>query len=205
VRCNLLENYGTQNVLTLAKKRKSVRHFSKSSVPIDKVIYALEVAAQAPSGANRQPWKFIIVDDQIAKENIRRVCEEQEKLFHEKVDENLKSWFKAKHISYNKPFLTEAPLLLAVFSDQRQPYATESTWLAIGYLLLSLEEVSLSTLTYTPSYPERVKAIFSVPEYYKLEAIMPIGYSEDSKPKEPRKPLKDFVYRNFWGCPLENL
>ncbi|MBC7091563.1 MAG: nitroreductase family protein, partial [Nitrososphaeria archaeon] len=44
-----------------------------------------------------------------------------------------------------------------------------------------------------------------VPEYYKLEAIMPIGYSEDSKPKEPRNPLKDFVYKNFWGNPIENL
>ncbi|MBC7090949.1 MAG: nitroreductase family protein, partial [Nitrososphaeria archaeon] len=107
-RYKLLENHGVKNVLMLAKKRKSVRHFSKNNVPLEKVIYALKVAVQAPSGANRQPWKFIIVDDQVRKENIRQMCEEQEKHFHEQADEDLKVWFKAKNISYSKPFLTEA-------------------------------------------------------------------------------------------------
>ncbi|MGB9728205.1 MAG: nitroreductase family protein [Nitrososphaeria archaeon] len=185
----------------MLKKEKVFRHFSKNNVPLEKVIYALKVAVQALLERIDSRENFIIVDDQVRKENIRQMCGEQEKLYHEQADENLKVWFKAKNITYSKPFLTDALLLLAVFSDQRQPYATESTWLAIGYLLTSLEEVYLSTLTYTLSYPENVKTIFGVPEYYKLEAIMSIGYSEDSKPKEPRNPLKDFVYKNFLGQP----
>jgi nitroreductase len=79
------------------------------------------------------------------------------------------------------------------------PYATESTWIAIGYIILGLEEKSLSTLTYTPSYPENVRSVFGAPEHYKLETILPIGYSADSKAKEERRPFQSFIYRNLWN------
>jgi nitroreductase len=79
------------------------------------------------------------------------------------------------------------------------PYATESTWLAIGYMILALEERSLSTLTYTPSYSENVRSVFKAPDECKLEAILPIGYSADPKPKEPRRSFQSSVSRNLWN------
>jgi nitroreductase len=115
------------------------------------------------------------------------------------VQAELKQWFTSKQITSRKPFLTEAPILLAVFSDQEMPYATESTWLAIGYLILALEEKSLSTLTYTPSYPEEIKFALNAPRSYRLEAILPIGYSADPKPKEERHSLESLIHRNFWS------
>jgi nitroreductase len=86
-----------------------------------------------------------------------------------------------------------------VFSNQAMPYATESTWLAIGYIILALEERSISTLTYTPSYPENVRSSFNAPGEYKLEAILPIGYSADTKPKEQRRPFQSSLCRNLWN------
>jgi len=183
----------------LATRRKTTRIFNRTAVNLEDVLYCMRVAVQAPSGANRQPWRFIIVDDPKMKENVRAVCEEQEKRFHENVEAGLEQWFRSKNITWQKPFLTDAPLLLAVFSDHKMPYARESVWLAIGYIVLALEEKSLSTVTYTPSYPENVRTIFNAPEQYKLETILPIGYSADPKPKEERRPWQSFIYRNLWS------
>jgi nitroreductase len=186
-------------VIELATRRRTTRVFAKTPVTLDDALYCIRVAVQAPSGANRQPWRFVLVDDPEKKDRIRVACEEQEKRHHAGVEANLKQWFNSKNITWQKPFLTEAPILLAVFSSQKMPYATESTWLAIGYIILALEEKSLSTLTYTPSYPENVRCIFNAPDEYKLEAILPIGYSTDPKPKEPRRPFQSSVYRNLWN------
>ena len=186
-------------VIELATRRRTTRIFAKTPVNLDDVLYCIKAAVQAPSGANRQPWKFVLVDDPKEKERIRAECEEQEKRHHADVEPNLKQWFNSKNITWKKPFLTEAPTLLAVFSSQKMPYATESTWLAIGYVVLALEERSLSTLTYTPSYPENVRSVFDAPDEFKLEAILPIGYSADPKLKEPRRPFQSSVYRNLWN------
>jgi nitroreductase len=186
-------------VADLATRRRTTRVFAKTHVELEDVLYSIEAAAQAPSGANRQPWRFVLVDDREMKGKIRAVCEGQEKRHHATVDANLKQWFVSKNITWEKPFLTDAPILLTVFSNQMMPYATESTWLAIGYIILALEERLLSTLTYTPSYPENVRSVFNAPKEYKLETILPIGHSADSKPKEPRRPFQSSIYRNLWN------
>lgn len=187
-------------VADLATRRKTTRVFANTQIELKDVLYSIEAAAQAPSGANRQPWRFVLVDDPRMKRKIRAVCEEQEKRHHAIVDANLRQWFASKKITWEKPFLTDAPTLLAVFSNQSMPYASESTWLAIGYIILALEERSLSTLTYTPSYPENVRPVFNAPSEYKLETILPIGRSLDSNPKEPRRPFQSSVYRNLWNA-----
>ena len=191
-------------ILELAKRRKTARVFSKRKISIHDILYCVSTAIQAPSGANAQPWRFMIIDDSQTLIHIRTECEKQEKKFHETVKKDLKEWFKAKGITYHKPFLTEAPLLLVIFSDQTMPYATESIWLLIGYLLLSLEEMGFSTLTYTPSFPGKVGKILHAPKNYKLEVVLPIGYSADSKPKEERKLLESLVYYNVWGNNLKH-
>jgi nitroreductase len=187
-------------VVELAARRRTARIFAATPVNMDDVLYCVRVAAEAPSGANRQPWRFILVDDPERKAKIREACEEQEKRHHESVEPSLGQWFKSKGITWQKPFLTEAPILLAVLSDQKMPYATESTWLAIGYMILALEERSLSTLTYTPSYPENVRAVFGAPGDYRLEAILPIGYSADPKPKEKRRAFQSSIHKNVWNA-----
>jgi len=189
----------SETVIGLATRRKTARRFRRTGVDLEDVHYCIRAAVQAPSGANRQPWRFVLVDDEEAKARIRASCEEQERRFHEKAETNLKGWFESKGITWQKQFLTDAPVLLAVFSNQKMPYAIESTWLAVGYILLALEERSLSTLTYTPSYPENVRAAFGAPEEYRLETILPIGHSADKKPKEERRQFESLIYRNAWN------
>jgi len=189
-----------EHILELATRRKTARVFATTPVDFENIIYSIRVAVQAPSGANRQPWSFVIVDDAEMKEKIRAACEEQEKRFHASVEADLKQWFKSKNITWEKRFLTDAPILLAVFSDRRMPYARESTWLAVGYIILALEERSLSTVTYTPSYTEKVRSVFQAPDECRLETILPIGYSADAKPKEERRRAESFMHRNLWSA-----
>jgi nitroreductase len=189
----------SSTIIDLATRRRTNRVFSKAPIEFEDILYCINAATQAPSGANRQPWRFVLVDDPNMKVRIRAACEEQEKRHHAGVETSLKEWFVSKKITWEKPFLTDAPILLAVFSNQEMPYASESTWLAIGYMILAVEERSLSTLTYTPSYPENVRSVFNAPKEYKLETILPIGRSSDSKPKEPRRPYQSSIYRNVWN------
>lgn len=187
------------SLIDLAARRRTIREFKEVPIGMDDVMYCIKVAIQAPSGANKQPWRFIVIDDPKLKKRLREACEKEEKVFHKDAGADLKEWLKLKGITWRKAFLTEAPILLAVFSNQEAPYATESTWLAIGYLLLALEERGLSTVTYTPPHPEKLRGLFSAPEGYKLETILPIGYPANHGPKKERRPYHSFIYRNSWN------
>ncbi|ACJ75549.1 iodotyrosine dehalogenase 1 [Thermosipho africanus Ob7] len=178
-------------IFDLAKKRKTTRIFLNEKVNIEDIKYAINVAKEAPSGMNSQPWHFVIVDDEKLKEKIRKSVEEKEKIFYEKSKGKLKDFLNEYNITWQKSFLTEAPYLILVYSDKRFPFSKESTWISVGYLLLALEEKGLSSLTYTPPNPQDFN--FST---YKLEVIIPVGHGNDPKPKLKRKDLNEIISYN---------
>jgi len=196
------QSMSRNSILELARRRKTVRKFSSQQVDLKDVLLALEAACQAPSGANSQPWRFVIVKDPKIKRRIREECEKGEKEFYSNVKGSLKEWLLARGFSWEKPFLEEAPLLVLVFSEKKAPHSTHSVWLAIGYILLALEEMGLSTVTYTPSDPKGVLDEVNAPEDYRLEAILPIGFSVDEKPKESRFKASEVSFLDFWGHPV---
>ena len=179
--------------LELAKHRKTVRKFNEVPVPVEQVKKAISVALEAPSGANYQGWRFSIILNQELKRRIREASEAGEKKFYKKVSGDWGRWLEKSEISWMKPYLEEAPILLVIYGNRSVPYSTESVWLMIGYLLLAFEELGLSTVTYTPSYPERVEDVLMVPKGFGLEAILPIGFGDDEKPKEPRKEVDSLI------------
>lgn len=188
----------TDYVYTLAKRRKTVRKFTSSPVDGKEVITALKAACQAPSGANSQPWRFMMVTDLQMKKSIRKVCEHSERAFYATVRGQWREWLLTRGFNWSKPFLEEAPLLLLVFSKENTPYAIQSVWLAIGYLLLAIEEQGLGTVTYTPSSTQGVLDEMDVPEGWRLEVILPIGFSAEEHTKEPRLSLDEVLYLNSW-------
>ncbi len=189
----------TEYLYTLAKKRKTVRKFSPRPVDGNDVIMAIQSACQAPSGANAQPWRFMIVTDPQIKRRIRKACEQGEVDFYATVKDELHDWLVRRGLNWRKPFLEDAPVLLLIFSEHKAPYSRQSVWLAIGYLLLVIEEQGLGTVTYTPSSPQGVLEALAVPEDFRLEVILPIGFSADETPKEPRRTLDEVTYVNSWG------
>ncbi len=191
------------SVLDLARSRRSVRIYSRDPIPLEDLRYILEVAHNAPSGANRQPWRFLVIRDPGRKKAIRDVCEKLEKRFHESADLEFKRWLKEHGISWRKSFLTDAPALILVFGKTDEPYWVESVWISIGYMLLAAEELGYSTLTYTPPEIKWANELLRVPENYALQAIIPVGRpAEPLKPKE-RYRLEEVLHLEEWGGRLD--
>jgi len=195
------------HVFQLARQRKSVRKYSDENVNMDDLYYAIRTALEAPSGANRQPWRFILVRDEYTKRRIRDTCEYWERRFHGSttLPKWFADWLRSRGITWRKSFLTEAPVLIAVAADTTAPYWKESTWLSIGYLLLALEERGLASLTYTPTNPRAVAELLGIPRNYSLECIIPVGKAAEDKVKEARRGLEKTVYIDLWGRPALSL
>jgi nitroreductase len=169
---------------------------------MEDILYALEVARQAPSGANEQPWRFLVITDPELKNKLREASEKGEKYLYENVNGKFREWLLNHGLSPEKPFLEEAPILIVVIMNKSAKYARESIWLAIGYIILALEERGLNTITYTPSNTNYPLEELDVPKGFKLEAILPVGFSEDETPKESKRDLNKSVYLNNWGKSL---
>jgi nitroreductase len=188
-----------QTINELASRRSSVRKYKPDMVPIEAILNVLDTAHYAPSGANMQPWRFIVVTDPELKKRIRQSSEKGEREMYAKVSGEFKEWLREQELSPVKPFLEEAPLLIVVLMRSDAKYARESIWTSIGYILLALEEQGYCTVPYTPSNTNYPLAELDAPNGYRLEAILPVGLSDDNSPKTDRVNLDTLFFINKWG------
>lgn len=187
-------------------RRRTVREFSPRSVPRDIIENALRAAGTAPSGANLQPWHFVVVSSADAKRQIRRAAEVEEREFYE--HRAPEDWLKALEplgTDSDKPFLETAPYLIAVFlqkfatlpdgSKVKHYYPVESTGLATGILITALHQAGLVCLTHTPSPMAFLNEILGRPKNERPFLLLVTGYpAEDATvPDIERKALNDFV------------
>jgi nitroreductase len=192
--------------------RRSVRHFSPEPVPDALVDGAIAVAASAPSGANLQPWRFVVVRDPEVKRRIREAAEAEERAFyeHRATDE----WLEALQplgTSWHKEFLEIAPCLIVVFRVEyaiecdasgaerhvKHYYVGESVGIACGFLLAALHVAGLATLTHTPSPMRFLSAILGRPRNEKPYLLIPVGFAapDATVPDIVRKPLDEIRIR----------
>ena len=186
-------------VLETATKRKTARKYKDTPVSEEDINYILETARQAPSGSNAQPWRFIVVSDQSQKQKIREAAEKGEQVFYESISPERKKGYNEKGLSPSKPVLTQAPILIMFLGDTKAPNYKPSVWVSIAYAILAAEEKGLASLTYTPSDAGLVTEAVEAPEGFIVESILPIGYSDDPKEKEYRKPLSELTFKDRWG------
>ena len=187
-------------------RRRSVREFSDRPVPRDIIETAIEAAGTAPSGANRQPWHFVVVSGPETKKRIREAAEAEEREFYE--HRASEEWLEALAplgTDSEKPFLETAPYLIAVFLKKfdelpdgrkvKHYYPTESTGLATGILITALHHAGLATLTHTPSPMKFLNEILGRPKSERPFLLLVVGYPADDAevPDITRKPLEDFA------------
>ena len=190
-------------VLELATRRKSVRVYSSEPVDVGDVLYAIATALQAPSGANQQPWSFTLSTSPEVKAKLRKVCEDGKKEFYKNLGD-LRVGLEERGFNWSKPFITEAPVIVAVFAEMeealRYPEHMASYWLhAIG-----IREEELASLTYIPPNSREIREVLRVPDSQALQTLIPVGHSDDLKPKEPRKGLLEAVHLNYWGLQVKH-
>ena len=183
-------------------KRRSVRSFSTDPIPLDVVRHAIHAAAQAPSGANKQPWTFVLVTAPDIKQKIRSAAEKEERAFYE--GRAPATWLEDLEplgTGWEKPFLEQAPALIAVFSQSVAPdgskhyYVKESVGLACGILIATLHLAGLATLTHTPSPMQFLCEILERPKNERPFLLMPVGYpAEDCEvPAIERRTLSEVL------------
>jgi len=163
--------------------RRSVRHFSTDPVPLETVRRCIDAAAQAPSGANKQPWTFVMVTDPDAKRRIRQAAEKEERAFYEgRAPEEWLNDLRPLGTDANKPFLTEAPVLIIVFAQSvaldgaKHYYVQQSVGLATGFLIAALHHAGLATLTHTPSPMGFLAELCGRPKNERGYILLPVGY-----------------------------
>jgi nitroreductase len=188
------------------KRRRSVRDFSDLPVPEEVIKNAILAAGTAPSGANQQPWYFVVVSDPDTKKKIRIAAEKEERDFYQhRASEEWLQALKPLGTDEKKPFLEIAPYLIVVFlkkytvdkngQKHKNYYTTESVGIATGMLITALHLSGLATLTHTPGPMKFMNKILDRPISERPFLILVTGYpaSNASVPKITKFQLDQIV------------
>lgn len=194
--------------------RRTVRDFSDEPVPFDLIRNAIRAAASAPSGANRQPWRFVVVSEPAVRREIRIAAEREEKeSYQRRMPEEWLEALAPLGTDWHKPFLETAPYLIAVFRMDYEPvpataglddgtvvkrknyYVSESVGIACGFLIAALHLSGLATLTHTPSPMGFLNQILKRPPHEKPYLLIPVGFPAPAAtvPDIPKKPLEEVL------------
>lgn len=186
------------------KNRRTVRDFSARPVAREVIEDCIRAAGTAPSGANMQPWHFAAVSDPALKREIRVAAEVEEHEFYEhRAPAEWLAALAALGTDAQKPFLEEAPWLIAIFaqpfhvnadgSRMKHYYATESVGIATGFLVAALQHAGLATLTHTPSPMGFLNSILGRPMHEKPFLLLVVGYPAEGArvPDIARKTLAE--------------
>lgn len=176
----------SKELLNESKKRRTYRKFLKEPVDLEVIKDCIMTAGTAPSGADKQPWHFSVVISSEMKRKIREASEKIEKDFYEnKISKEWQADLDKLNITWEKPFLTEAPCLIVIFKEyykkledgtlDKNYYVNESSGIAIGFLINALRNAGYASLTYTPAPPMFLREILGRPEGETPVMVLVVG------------------------------
>ena len=181
--------------LSTIRKRRSIRAFSSEPVPFELIENAVAAAGTAPSGANQQPWTFVVVADPELKRQMRAAAEAEEQSFY---DHRISDEWRAALVPLGtdevKTHLTDAPYVVVVFEQPfgleigpdgkerrvKHYYAQESVGIAVGLFLASITEAGLCALTHTPSPMNFLRTVLKRPRNERPFVVLPVGYPAEN-------------------------
>jgi nitroreductase len=187
------------------QRRRTVRQFSDREVPRAVLDACLEAAGTAPSGANLQPWHFVVVSDPALKHAIRQAAEAEEARFYRTAPAEWLDALAPLGTDEHKPYLEVAPYLIVIFAERhgttpegrRVPhyYVMESVGIATGILITALHHSGLVTLTHTPNPMGFLNRLLGRPPAERPVMILVTGYPGPDAvvPRIERKPLTGIV------------
>jgi iodotyrosine deiodinase len=184
--------------------RRSVRMFSPDPVPRSVIDELIRAASTAPSGAHRQPWRFVVVGDPETKRLIREAAESEEaENYGGRLPEDWLEALAPLGTDEHKPYLEIAPWIVVLFeeryginpdgSQRKNFYVKESVGIAAGMFVAAVHMAGLATLPHTPSPMAFLSKALHRPENERPFALFPVGYPADDcvVPDLVRKPLGD--------------
>ncbi len=189
--------------------RRSVRHFSDEPVPRQLIELAIRSASTAPSGAHRQPWRFVAVSDPATKRRIRNAAEAEEKESYAR--RMPPEWLEALRplgTDADKSYLETVPWIVTLFEElhgfnpdgsiRKNYYVRESVGIAAGLFIAAVHHMGLVTLTHTPSPMRFLSEILGRPNNERPFILFPIGYptADAQVPDLQRKELDEIAVWN---------
>ena len=193
-------------------RRRTTRHFSTDAVPRRLIELALLTAGTAPSGAHRQPWRFVAIDDPAIKARLRAAAEEEEyKTYSERMTDE---WREALHplgTDHVKAHMTDAPWLVVLFAEKyglkpdgshvKNYYVDESVGIAAGLFIAAIQTIGLVTLPHTPNPMGFVRELLGRGANERAVLVMPVGFpAPDAQvPDLNRLPAEAFIQWNVPG------
>ena len=188
------------------RQRRSLRAFSSRPVSREVIETCLGTAGTAPSGANQQPWHFVVVSDAVVKARIRVAAEAEEREFYDhRITAAWRDALAPLGTDAEKSFLEIAPVIIAIFYEayginatgerEKRYYPIDSVGIATGLLIAALHHAGLATLTHTPSPMAFLNEILGRPENERPFLLLVVGYpAQDARvPDIRRKRLEEFV------------
>lgn len=192
----------------MMNRRRTVRKFSPEKFDIKLLEYAIMTAGTAPSGAHKQPWRFVIVESPEVKKEIRIAAEKEEKESYEhRMPETWLKDLEPLGTDWHKEFLETAPYLIVVFrvdygldedgEKYKHYYVSESVGIATGMLITALHNMGIGTLTHTPSPMNFLRDILGRPKNEKPFVLIPVGYPADDceVPVLTRKEADEIMFK----------
>ena len=186
--------------------RRTIRNFSDKPIPRDVIENCIKTASTSPSGANMQPWHFVLISDPEIKMQIRVAAEKEEKEFYE--TRAPKEWLEALAplgTDNNKPYLETAPYLIAIFMQRygklpdgrevKHYYGLESVGIATGMLITAIHNAGLASLTHTPSPMGFLNQILKRPKNERPFLLLVVGHPAESAavPNIKRKDMSEIM------------
>ena len=195
----------SSDFISFLRSRRSVREFSERNIPVEVIKNIVSAASLAPSGANKEPWYFTIVQDPAVKHEIRVGAENEEKAFY--TQKATARWLEDLNkfgTDWHKEFLEVAPYLIVVFKQiydlkngkkYKNYYVNESVGIACGILLTAIHRAGLVALTHTPSPMGFLEKICKRPDNERAYLLIPVGYPADDAevPDLKKKEFNEFA------------
>lgn len=176
----------SRKLLEESRARRTYREFLPEPLDMEVIRNCVLTAGTAPNGADKQPWHFSIVTDPKMKQRIREEAEKVEKKFYEEhITEEWQDDLDKLNVTWEKPFLTQAPCLIVIFKEyykmqedgtkDQNYYVNESVGISIGFLINALRNAGLASLTYTPAPPTFLRTLLGRPQGETPVMVLVVG------------------------------
>jgi len=160
--------------MSAIKNRRSIRRYKRKKIPENDLMKILEAARLAPSGANRQFWKMIVVQDEERKKGLVPLCK-------------------------NQKFIEECSAFIAGIDDPSQKWYRVDVAIALDHLTLAAYSKGLGTCWIGAFDPEKVAEYLGVPKGQVVTVCMTLGYPDEAPEERTRKPAEELFYWEKYG------
>jgi nitroreductase len=160
--------------MSAIRNRRSIRKYKKKRIPESDLTEVLEAARLAPSGANRQFWKMIVVQDEERKRGLVPLCK-------------------------NQKFIEECSAFIAAVDDPSQKWYRVDVAIALDHLTLAAHAKGLGTCWIGAFDPEKVAEYLGVPKGQVVTVCMTLGYPDEAPEERTRKPTEELFYWEKYG------